>query len=318
MAALAVELPEGIRSGFGRRAVIGSHHLQDRELFTDAALADLLDRFPRQHLYAYSMGTDPLRVEENRRALHEGVSGAELLMAVKRGRLWLNVTRVDRADTRYRHLISDLIEELMTQVPGFTPVASQGTLLISSPTALVYYHADGPASVLWHIRGRKRVWVYPALDERFVKQEQLEDIFAGVRHEYLPYENAFDDAALSFDLEPGQWISWPQNAPHRVTNLEDVNVSLSTEYFTRASRRRFQVYVANRFFRTRLGSRNLSTREVGARALAKTLIQRGARRLGLNPLEFRHQVAVLRVAAEAPGGVTALPGVPAAAAEGGP
>ena len=84
---------------------------------------------------------------------------------------------------------------MRTRIPGFSPDASQGTLLLSSPTALVYYHADGTASVLWHIRGRKRIWVYPALDERYMKRELLEDIFAGVRHEYLPYEPACDEAA---------------------------------------------------------------------------------------------------------------------------
>lgn len=317
MSALAVDLPENLKANFGRSPVVGGHGLQDHELFTDAALIELLDHFPREHLYAFNMGTDPTRVEENRLALHDGVSGAELLAAVRNGKLWLNVTRVDRADSRYRQLISDLFEELSAQVPGFFPEASQGTLLISSPHALVYYHADGPANALWHIRGRKRVWVYPALDEHYMKRELLEDIFAGVRHEYLPYEPAYDDGAQIYDLEPGQWISWPQNAPHRVTNLDSVNVSLSTEYFTRASQRRFQVYVANRFFRTRLGWKNPSTREDGLGALSKTLVQRVARKLGLNPLQFRKQIPVLRVAADAPGGVVALSAAASDASPGG-
>lgn len=313
MTASAVELPANLKPDFGRRPVVGRHRLQDHELFSDQALIDLLDRFPREHLYALSMGCDPTRIEENRLAQHDGVSGAELLQAVRNGRLWLNLTRVDRADARYRRLISELYEELSAQLPGFSPDASQGTLLISSPQALVYYHADGPASALWHIRGRKRVWVYPALDQRYMKTELLEDIFAGVRHEYLPYEHAYDAAAEVYDLEPGQWISWPQNAPHRVTNLDSVNVSLSTEYFTHASRRRFQVYVANRFFRTRLGWKNMSTREDGALALAKTLVQRSARKLGLDPVQIRQYIPVLRVVADAPGGVIPLDAVAGAA-----
>ena len=311
MGTFVLDLPETLKADFGRKTVVGQHRLRDHALFTDAALIDLLDRFPRQHLYALHMGTDPLRIDENRMATHDGVSGAELLQAVKNGRLWLNVTRVDRADARYRRLIYELYEELGAGIPGFKADACQGTLLISSPHALVYYHADGPASALWHIRGRKRVWVYPALDPHFMKRELLEDIFAGVRHEYLPYESAFDDAAEVYDLEPGQWISWVQNAPHRVTNLDSVNVSLSTEYFTPASQRRFQVYVANRFFRTRLGVKNLSSREGGVLALAKTLTQRVARRVGLNPLRFRQQAPVLRVAPQAPGGVVALTSRPA-------
>jgi hypothetical protein len=303
---VGVGLPVPFKTSFGRHTVLGDHRLHKTELFSDAALIELLDGFPRQNLFALHMGSDPTRSGENRLALHDGVSGAELLRAVQNGRLWLNVTRVDRADVRYRRLLDRLYEQLSEQAPGFAPLASQGTLLISSKNALVYYHADGPASVLWHIRGRKRVWVYPPLDERYMKRELLEDIFAGVRHEYLPYEPGFDAAAQVYDLEPGQWLAWPQNAPHRVTNLDSVNVSLSTEHFTRDSVRRSRVYVANRFFRTRLHWRGLSAREQGAGALGKILVQGAARRLGLNPVQFKRHAPALRVAPDAPGGVVPL------------
>jgi hypothetical protein len=300
-----VQLSAGNKADFGRRPLVATHNLHQSELFTDAALIDLLDHFPRQHLYALAMGTDPARVE-NRLALHDGVSGAELLRAVKKGRLWLNVTQVDRADKRYRELIDQLYAQLAAQVPGFSPFASRGTLLISSPRALVYYHADGPASALWHIRGRKRIWIYPALDERYIQRELLEDIFAGARHEYLPYESAYDQAAISYELGPGQWATWPQNAPHRVANLDDVNVSLSTEHFTRQTQRRSQVYVANRFFRMRLGLRRLSTREMGPLAVAKTVVHRLARKGGLERVDIARHKPALRVKADAPGGVVVL------------
>jgi len=302
----AIQLSATDKADFGRRPLVAKHNLHQSGLFTDAALIDLLDHFPRQHLYALTMGNDLMRSEDNRLALHEGVSGAELLRAVKNGRLWLNITRVDRANARYRALIDQLYTQLAAQVPGFSPVASQGTLLVSSPHALVYYHADGPASALWHIRGRKRIWIYPALDERFIRRELLEDIFAGVRHEYLPYEHAYDQAAVVYDLEPGQWATWPQNAPHRVTNLDSVNVSLSTEHFTRQSRWRARVYCANRFFRTRLGLRNLSARESGPAAAMKTVIHRLANKAGLDPLRIKRHAPSMRVDPDAPEGVVAL------------
>jgi hypothetical protein len=302
---LAVRLSAANKADFGRQALVATHNLHQSELFSDAALIDLLDRFPREHLYALSMGTDPARIE-NRLALHDGVSGAELLRAVKNGRLWLNATQVDRADKRYRELIDQLYAQLATQVRGFSPFASRGTLLISSPRALVYYHADGPASALWHIRGRKRIWIYPALDERYIQRELLEDIFAGVRHEYLPYARTYDHAAVSYELRPGQWATWPQNAPHRVTNLDDVNVSLSTEHFTPQTRRRSQVYVANRFFRMRLGLKRLSATEEGPLALVKTVIHRLARKGGLDRVHAARHKPALRVNADAPGGVVAL------------
>jgi hypothetical protein len=303
----AVRLSAADKADFGRRPLLATHNLHQSELFTDAALIDLLDRFPRKHLYALSMGSDPAHIE-NRLALHDGVSGAELLRAVKNGRLWLNATQVDRADKRYRELIDTLYAQLAAQVPGFSPFASRGTLLISSPRALVYYRADGPASALWHVRGRKRIWIYPALDERYIQRELLEDIFAGVRHEYLPYESAYDRAAVSYELGPGQWATWPQNAPHRVTNLDDVNVSLSTEHFTPQTRRRARIYVANRFFRTRLGLERLSALEEGPLALAKTVVHRLARKGGLDRVQFARHKPTLRIDADAPGGVVALDG----------
>lgn len=306
----AVDLHENLKPQFGLKPVVGRHGLHEDELFSDAALVELIDRYPRQHLYAFNMGRDPLKIDENRLALHDGVSGTALLEAVRSGRLWLNLTRVDRADTRYRTLISTLYAELSAQLPMFQPDTSQGTLLISSPQALVYYHADGPASVLWHLRGRKRVWVYPALNAQYMKPELLEDIFAGVRHEYLPYQLSYDEGAEIYDLEPGQWIAWPQNAPHRVTNMDSVNVSLSTEHFTQRSRQRFQLYVANRFFRNQLGISKLSTREDGTVAALKILSQRIARKLGLDPVQLRQHTPQRRVMPGMPEGVSMLDALP--------
>ena len=222
------------------------------------------------------------------------------------GRLWLNITRVSEADTRYRSLVDELYAQIAAKVPGFSALSTQATLLVSSPHALVYYHADGPASVLWHMRGRKRVWVYPAADWRYLEREALEDIFVGARHEYLPYDPRFDRGATVHDLKPGQWIAWAQNAPHRVTNLARVNVSLSTEHFTEQSRRKARVYAANRFFRLRFGLRHLSAREDGPSALLKTVAHGLARRAGLDPVSLKRPAATLRVDAAAPGGASAL------------
>lgn len=302
-----VDLTPAQADAFGQRPLVGRHWLAGGEMFCDAALIELLDRFPRDRLYAFTMGDDPTRVEQNRLVHHQDASGAELLQAVRCGRLWLNITRIDRADGAYRDLITWLYAELRARVPGFVPLASQGTLLISSPRAQVYYHADGPASVLWHLRGEKRIWVYPALDPHYMRRDLLEDIFAGVRHEYLPYERSYDDGAQVIDLVPGQWVHWPQNAPHRVVNGDSVNVSLSTEHFTAAGQRRYQLYLANRYLRLHWGRQNLSVREDGAMAWSKTALQRGARRLGLNRVAFQqHRPATQRIAADAADGLADL------------
>lgn len=306
MSLVSASLPAARRAAFGRLPVVGAHGLGDATLFSDAALIALLEEFPREQIYAFTTGSDPTRIDEYRKVRHEGVSGAELLEAVRCGRLCLNITRVDLADHAYNRLIDTLYEQLAELLPDFKPLRRQGTLLISSPQAQTYYHADGPVSLLWHIRGRKRVWVYPAMDERYLSHELLEDIFAGVHHDFVPFEPAFDAGAQVYDLEPGQWINWPQNAPHRVVNGDSLNVSLSTEHFTAASLRRHQLFLANRFFRTRFGRRHPSTREDGAIALTKTLVQRSARRLGLHQLHYQQHAESLQIKRDAPGGVVPL------------
>jgi len=306
MTAIKVQLPSALRYDFGQRPMVAAHNLAVHPLFTDQALIELLDRFPRQHLYAFTMGDDVMRPEENRLASHEGISGAELLEAVRNGRFWLNLTRIDLADASYRELIEQIYEQLASFAPNFKPKSCQGAVLISSPRALVYYHADAPANMLWHVRGRKRIWVYPAMDQRYLARDVLEDIFAGVRHEYIPYQRSFDEAAICYDVEPGQWVSWPHNAPHRVTNLEGLNVSLATEHFTTETLRRQRVYVANRFLRTRVGVKNLSPREEGAVAMLKTMGHRAIAKLGMDPLQYKRYKPVLRINARVPGCVTAL------------
>jgi len=303
----AVELSQDARAAFSTEPVLARHNLQENPLFSDQSLIELLDRHPRELIYAITMGGDPAR-EENRLAAHDGVSGRDLLEAVRRGRFWLNVTRVNRTDPRFRDLIERLYQELAKTVPGFKPQKTQGSVVISSPHAIVYLHADAPPNILWHVRGRKKIWIYPALDERFLPRMDLEDILAGARHEYLPYRPDFDAHATCYELGPGDMATWPQNAPHRVTNLESLNVALSTEHFTAQSRARARVYSANRFLRNRFGLSRLSSRERGLGALAKTALHRAARRLGLeaDPPVPKQWVPTLRVSRDSPTGVVEL------------
>ena len=280
-----VSLPPEAASSVGHDVVVFGHTLASHELFTDDAIAGLLDTFPTEKLFALTMGRDPKRWEDNERLAHAGLRGRDLLRAVTAGRMWLNITNVDAVDPRYRDLTTRLYEELGEQLPEYRGIESHCTLLVSSPDAMVYYHVDGPPSFLWHLRGEKQVWTYPALDTTLLPTPLLEDVFAGMRHEYVPYENHFDDRAETRVLQPGEVISWPQNAPHRITNLGSLNVSLVTDHYTDAARRRARVYTANRFLRTRchVPGRFLAPSDDGPIALAKVVANRLAKRVGLDP-----------------------------------
>jgi Cupin-like domain len=282
------------------------HRLGDLDLFGDDALARLLDAHPRRDLQIFTMGTDP--THDDWAPVDAGsASGSEMLAAVAAGRLWLNVLHVERADDGFSRLQDELFEEVTAAGLDVLPGTPHSTLLVSSPDAMVYFHADAGPNILWHVRGDKRVWVYPPGNESFVDRRLLEDIYVGVRTEFLPYEPEFDDAALLFDLHPGDALAWPQNSPHRVQNLGVVNVSLTCEFDTPGSRRRHLVYAANRFFSRKWHLPVRSTQVTGTGAAFKRLAYRASRKMGLERDHPPHEhVTSLRIDASAPNGVTPL------------
>ena len=282
---MTVTLTSDDADALGRRTVVGHHDLHTNELFSDASIAEILENHPPAQLVALTMGTDPTKSSENERVRHTGVSGNDLLSAVASGRLWLNVTGIDQVDLRFRSVVDALYADVGDLYPAVRGIETHATLLVSSPNAIVYFHVDAPSSYLWHIRGRKRVWVYPAQDPRVLSKVLLEDVFAGVRQEYVPYEPGFDDLAEAFDLEPGDVAMWPQNAPHRVTNYGSLNISLVTDHFTADGRARARVYKANRFFRTRfhVPPNRLSTASSGFTSVAKAAIHKAGARAHLEP-----------------------------------
>jgi hypothetical protein len=298
-------------SVYSREVVLAKHGTHELSLFDEAALLDLLDSYPRERLQAFTMGTDPLRRNDWQPVDTAGASGKELWTALKSGRLWFNVLQVHLVDRRYRELLERLYGELAEQCGNFRPQRKSCTLIISSPTSLVYYHADPQPNLLWQIRGRKRIWIYPAQDRTLVDQDLMEDIFANFADEEIPYSSDFDLRAKVYELNPGEVLSWPQNAPHRVTNIEGINISLSTVHETEESNRRKLVYCANRLFRRRYRLPFRSTEEAGLTSYLKRLSYRAAYRAGVVETPPRRAyLSNLRVDAASPTGYSAIPDGP--------
>jgi hypothetical protein len=171
-----------------------------------------------------------------------------------------------------------LYDNLEAECPGLETFNHSANLLISSPGAMVYYHLDCPANMLWHLRGRKRVWAYP-LESGLVSDETIEGVLCGEKSEELDFRSEWDELAVAHDLEPGEVITWPQHTPHRVVNTEGLNVSLSTEHMTPRATRRNNVYLANRHFRELLGGSWRRTELTGWRPALKEFALRVCRRI---------------------------------------
>jgi len=230
-----------------RATLVARHRLHEAEVFTDEALIRLLDKHPDQYLSVSTMGTDECR-NEWREGDRNGRSGEELLEALKRGRLWLNLRRSVDIHPEIARLVNGAYDELEQLCPGFQAKQRTANLLLSSPRCHVHYHLDAPLNMLWHVRGAKRIWVY-ALGENTVSQENVENVISGAMSEDLPYWPDLDQYAQVFDLQPGEMITWAQHSPHRVTNQDSFNVSLSTEHYTHEAVRLVNVHLANQYLR---------------------------------------------------------------------
>ena len=254
------------------------HHLLETGLFSDDKLIELFDRHDPDELLVYRMGDDHRKLDDFQFGSRGNLSAPQLLDAVKAGKLWLNIINMTTRHEVYEQLVDDIYDELEAKVPGFTTVYRSANLLISSPGAKVYYHADAPLNMLWHLRGEKRVWVYPG-DERFAPREWVEMIFTRESDDDLPYRPEFDRHATACDLHPGEMLTWPQNRPHRVENVSGLNVSLTTEHYTPEAMKKRMTYLSNRYLRKWFLLPTTDVRLDGPRASMKRMLFRVARRL---------------------------------------
>jgi hypothetical protein len=247
----------------GRETMHLGHSLAETGLFTDEALARLIEQTPRQDYHVSTMDPNSHDPRSRREGVIKGLDGSAVLEAIGKGHIWLNLRNPGAYVPAYQSLLDAIYAELETRIPGLRTFKQKMTILVSSPSVRVGYHSDVPGQTLWQVRGRKRVWLYP-LGDPFLSQEALERIIMGEAHEVsLAYEPSFDSRAEVIDLEPGRMLTWPLNAPHRVVNHDCLNVSVTTEHWTPELRNAYGVKYANGILRSRLGLKRLSLASEG-------------------------------------------------------
>jgi hypothetical protein len=257
---------------WGHQPLKVTHGLGEQAMFSRAALARLIETYPREHYGLIAMGGagDDRRWQEGDLG---GASGETVLDAIEKGRLWLNLRNVSAMNAAHGLLLDTIFGELRQRLPGFDATKWQSGILISSPGAQVYYHADLPNQLLWQIAGKKRLWLYPACPP-FITDRHLEDIALFDVEVDIPYEPWYDEHARVIDLAPGEMLSWPLSAPHRVENLQGLSVSLTVSFSSRESRRREILHLANGLLRHRFGIAPRSRRIEGAGYFAKAVLQK--------------------------------------------
>jgi hypothetical protein len=237
---------------WGRQTLKLRHRLHLHPLFSDQGLASLLDTLPPARIAINTMAAGGHHLESWSYCRPGNFRGHEILDLAKRGRIWINMTRLHEYDPRCRDLMDQIFRELTADMPEFRTFKHALGLLISSPGAQVFYHADPPGQSLWQLRGRKRIYIYPA-EEPFLRPADVENIVRGCTEEEIPYQSWFDRYASVHELEAGDMLHWKLNGPHRVVNGDSLNVSITTEHWTNDIRRSYAMNYGNGVLRRIFG-----------------------------------------------------------------
>jgi len=292
---------------FGEHILRLKHRLADSALFSDMALARLIENTPPAHLYVNTMDRRSHNPRSRREGATGGLSGVQALEAVRAGNIWINIHKPGETDPAYAELLGEIFAEFEGRVPGLKTYRRSMTLLISSPNVQVYYHCDVPGQMLWQMRGVKRVYVYPN-KAPFLSQPTMEKVVLGETHETgMPYELWFDDYAETIDLAAGEMLHWPLNCPHRVVNHDCLNVSMTTEHWTDELRNIYAVNYANGILRRALGSKTLSRNTSGPSFWGKAALAAAIKSSGLQKLHQRKRLIDFAVDPKAPDGVRDVP-----------
>lgn len=233
-----------------------NHRLAETGLFTDEALARLIDETPREMVTICTMRPNPPAEERWIAGDADDLDGAGLIEAAKKGHLWVSPRSAMTRHPAYKKVFDQLMGEF-SKAAGMRVLNANAAVLVSSAQMGIFFHVDPAETMLWHIRGTKTILVYPP-EEDIVTEQALEAILLKETLSDLPFRPEMEDKAVAVTLKGGEAVSWPIHSPHRVLNGDDLNVSISVEFTTPRSMLTNGVFYANGIARRRLGWKPVS------------------------------------------------------------
>ena len=290
----------GHTADFQKKIMSFGHELGATGLFTDEALISLLERHPSEKLDVCTMGAadHPIYPNKFRTGDFRDVPAKVLLEAAKAGLVWMNVREAMNVHEDYKTVLDQMYGELASNT-GNRAFNPRGGILISSPVAKVPYHFDKTETILWHVRGKKRIYLYP-LTQKFISDEAYESVISNALEDDLPYDTSFDAEAEILDLAEGTALTWPLNAPHRVDN-QTFCVSVTTEYSTQQSGAKNAAMLTNATLRHRFGLNPSYEGDSDLKRRIKSVTGRVLNKSGLTPNLTKPDMVTFRVDENAEG-----------------
>ena len=242
------------RRCFDREPFRVEHDLVGHGLFELERLIELSRALPADRV-EYNAGSLPV-TQDPRQTPRTGLSVTETIRRIEECRSWMVLKNVE-SDREYRELGQRCLEPMRALCPDMR--APELFVFISSPGAVTPYHIDPECNFLLQVRGTKTMRTFPARDRSVLSEQELERFYAGGSRNLLQLTPETESKAWVFELEAGQGVHVPVNAPHWVCNGPTVSISFSVTFRTDASDRREIAYRINH----RLRQLKLQPRPVG-------------------------------------------------------
>lgn len=231
---------EVFRRSFNRQPFLVEHDLVEHPLFELERLIELSNALPADRV-EYNAGDLPI-TQDAKQTPRTGLSVMETIRRIEECRSWMVLKNVER-DTEYRELAERCLEPMRELCPDLR--ALETFVFISSPDAVTPYHIDPECNFLLQIRGRKTIRTFPPQDRSILSEEELERFYAGGSRNLRELKPESEAKAWVFELQGGDGVHIPVNAPHWVRNGPLVSISFSVTFRTDSSDRREIAYRIN-------------------------------------------------------------------------
>ncbi|WP_320672294.1 JmjC domain-containing protein [Patulibacter defluvii] len=243
---------------YGQQPLAVAHDLDGHDLLRLESLVALAARHPAD-LVEHNIGDVPVS-NPGGVAPRIELDPAQVLADIADNGCWMVLKHVQR-DPAYRALLDRVLDEAGAAVPPGeeTTHMREAFVFVSGPGAVTPAHIDPEQNFLLQVRGSKAMHVGRFADDA-VRTRELERYYSGAHRniEATPTDEQV------FELQPGDGVYVPPNAPHWVQNGSEVSISLSVTWRTRQTERYSAIWAMNH----RLRSRGHDPRNPGESALA--------------------------------------------------
>jgi len=237
---------ETFRTHFNRKPFLFRHHVADHPLFKLARLAELARTLPPS-IVEYNAGKIPVSLPDWENTPYTGLSAEETVRRIEECGSWLVLKRAEAAPDCL-HFLNELLDEIEPFSEQIEPGMREreGAIFVTSPGSVTPYHMDHEINFLLQMRGSKTVSVFSASDRQVLSELELERHFSGPAiHRNMAFHDRYQKRATVFELRAGYGLHIPTPDPHWMKNSDQVSISFSAAFKTRASLHRGAVYRLN-------------------------------------------------------------------------